>query len=409
MIFADHVRVIFGPRLRASLFVLGAICASALLFAVLMQFIADFAESFLRKGRPPSFVEATAAVPMEYALSTTERNDVVFVGDSTLVCGVDTLEFQRLTGLRAYNLGSLGTLSIDGIVTTTKAYLSKHPTPRVIVLSLMPNGLQYAQVESPIAQRFVRTYGRQLGIANHDAHDTELALIKRGAGVARDYCNAMMNRAFESWRDEPLVDDSRGYTFNTFQRKRSEGRGYESPRGEHSFDHLIHQETNPITGLVPVNPTPLLIQPEWDAGVRRLAHLADQSNSRLLVRLAPAPTIIDRRIFVDIVSWLQSLERDFPHAVIKTDIVGLDFSLFWDWVHLNAEGAQKFTRLVAEDVLAVLHEGRRPTDSREKSHAGPAARVPKSSARTSRPSGPNFTRPLRLNRETLSAEAHSKP
>jgi hypothetical protein len=332
------------------------------------------------------------------------------VGDSTLVWGVDTLEFERLTGLRAYNLGSLMMVSIDGMLITTKAYLSKHPAPRVIVLSVSPFIFQYSHVESPFAQRFIRTYGRQLGIVNHKVHDTQPVLIKRGATIARDYCSALMSGDFASCRDQPLLEDTLGYSYSAFQRKRSELRGHDTPPGDYSPEHWVRHETNPISGTrPPVHPPSLPVKPEWDGGVRHIARLADQANILLLVRLAPVPTGNDPHLFADLVSWLNNVQKDFPHTVIKVEVCYFDVPLFWDLVHLNTRGTKKFTKLVAADVLAAMNDGRRSESSREKLINASGTPTPKSEFATSRLSGPPSTGAFRSTPETLSAEGPSGP
>src|SRR5271163_608137 len=60
---------------------------------------------FLEPRRPPTIDEAAIAHPIEYALGSHEANDVVFLGDSTCRTGIDP---RRLSGFRAYNLGSQG-------------------------------------------------------------------------------------------------------------------------------------------------------------------------------------------------------------------------------------------------------------------------------------------------------------
>src|ERR1700722_73852 len=67
---------------------------------------------FLEPFRPPTYDEAVALCPVDYALSDTERNDVIFIGDSTCRCGIKTRQFEKLTSLSAYNLGSFASIGI---------------------------------------------------------------------------------------------------------------------------------------------------------------------------------------------------------------------------------------------------------------------------------------------------------
>jgi hypothetical protein len=92
----------------------------------------------LEPYRAPTIDEATAVIPIEYAIDEHEPNDVVFVGDSTCRTGLDPRLFQKLSGLTAYNLGSSGRLSIWGQFATLTAYLAHHPAPRAVVLCMSP-------------------------------------------------------------------------------------------------------------------------------------------------------------------------------------------------------------------------------------------------------------------------------
>ncbi len=58
--------------------------------------------------------------------------------------------------------------------------------------------------------------------------------------------------------------------------------------------------------------------------------------------------------FGDVITWLRDLQKEFPEADIKTEILFYEPSLFYDRRHLGASGANKFTKLVAKDVLAAL-------------------------------------------------------
>jgi hypothetical protein len=51
---------------------------------------------------------------MEYALTSDEYNDVIFLGDSAPLHAIDPVYFETLTGLRAYNLASFRPVSVYG-------------------------------------------------------------------------------------------------------------------------------------------------------------------------------------------------------------------------------------------------------------------------------------------------------
>ena len=97
---------------------------------------------FLCNYRAPNEFEAFSSYPMDYARESDEANDVIFVGDSSLRYDLQAPQFERESGLRAYNLSSVGLLAIGGFTPVVEAYLhSRHPRPRLIVLGILPAAL----------------------------------------------------------------------------------------------------------------------------------------------------------------------------------------------------------------------------------------------------------------------------
>ena len=109
-----------GPRIRASLLSLGAITAFASAFAVSTYVVGTQCDQFLRPDRSPSPTELGAVIPMDYAILSHEKNDVIILGDSCPQGGIDPVYFEELTGLRAYNLASFALLGIDGFFVTAR-------------------------------------------------------------------------------------------------------------------------------------------------------------------------------------------------------------------------------------------------------------------------------------------------
>ncbi len=68
---------------------------------------------FFDPRRPPTRDEGWLASMMGYALSSSERNDVIFLGDSACRAAIDPVAFEKLTQLRGYNLGIVGDLGPD--------------------------------------------------------------------------------------------------------------------------------------------------------------------------------------------------------------------------------------------------------------------------------------------------------
>src|SRR5580704_17273953 len=121
-----------ASRFRPSLLVLAVCIATFGGLAALAYSSGCRLESemrFLDQGRAPTSDEAFAACPIEYSLHSPEANDVVFLGDSVCRYGIDPDQLQRLSGLKAFNLGSFGFMGPSGYAVTAKTYFANHPRP----------------------------------------------------------------------------------------------------------------------------------------------------------------------------------------------------------------------------------------------------------------------------------------
>lgn len=78
-----------------------------------------------------SFERRVKQVKAIAALSS-EKYDVLFLGDSTALEGVVPLVFQQLTGRNGYNLATYGLISSVADVYLVDAYLRHHPAPQAI-------------------------------------------------------------------------------------------------------------------------------------------------------------------------------------------------------------------------------------------------------------------------------------
>ena len=94
--------------------------------------------TFLRNYQTPTDAEAFLSIPAQYALTSTEHNEILFIGSSMCAQGIQTRRFEKRTGTRAYNLGMFGLVGIEGYLAVLQRYLEHHPSPRVIVLCVLP-------------------------------------------------------------------------------------------------------------------------------------------------------------------------------------------------------------------------------------------------------------------------------
>jgi hypothetical protein len=290
---------------------------------------------FLEPRRPPTVDEAAIAHPIEYALGSREANDVVFLGDSTCFTGIDPL---KLSGLRAYNLGSQGSLGPVGTLITAKAYFENHPPPRAFVVCFSPFRFEASTgyAGGILPGRFVASYGPEVkGVV--PLQKSVDHFLKRGAV-------GMLAEAQRDVREDSL-DGLSSETYWSLQRRTHERRGFFALPGTHGGRWIVEQP-----------PPPQLILGEWDDAIRGLARLCDESGVTLLILFSPIwDELSHARDFSQLDRWARELEATSRRVRAARPIVRFyPRSLMWDAIHLNAAGVEKNMPVVAKAVEAVL-------------------------------------------------------
>jgi hypothetical protein len=339
---AEH-RLTLAPSLVAVTLVLATIGGLSLMSYCVGKSIEPELR-FLEPRRPPSVDEAVVVFPVEYALRSTEKNDVVFLGDSTCRCGVDPAVFQHLTGLSNFNLGSIGPVGPMGFFITAEAYLLKHPPPRLMVLCMSPIAFEIGAAEadqpsvSRLPSRFEANYGPEVpGIV--PSEKSLRYLIQRG----------WLN--FSTWRwGEPDVRDlplfgSPGETFRSVMRGKLIMRGYDPLPDVHGKIWMLSRLGEPIK-----------IHEDWDRNVRSLAETCDTMGVPLLLRFSPMPSQAQHmKDFSPIERWSQDLQKSYPKLTLgRPRLLWYDWAVCYDHVHLNNQGVALYTALLAQDVRALL-------------------------------------------------------
>jgi hypothetical protein len=293
----------------------------------------------------PSLDDACAVCPVEYALRTNDANDIIFLGDSTCRTSMDPAQFQQLTGLSAYNLGSLRGIGPEGFVITAKAYLLHHPKPRVLVLCVTPLCFEADAhtVGGQMIKAFTANYGPEVSEVV-PLFDRISYFSKRGAlATWRRGDDLKLRGKGTDVRDLPL-DGLEVETYRTLQRKTRETRGFFRLPGTHGPPKGIGRADN------------VLIREEWTHGIRRLAQMCQDAG--VLLRIHFAPISSDARKARDLApleTWSRELESSYPNTTVARPIVVVyDAPLMWDCIHLNSAGVEKFLPVVAKDLQAVL-------------------------------------------------------
>jgi len=285
---------------------------------------------FLDPRRQPTANEAIYSTMAEYALRSNERNDVLFIGDSTCAYGVDPIRFEKLTGLRAYDCGTLAWMGPGGFSVLLDGYVSHHPAPRVVVLTLSPFVMEAGiSVNDPDTTRhFVDTYAPRAGSVSVES----LAFYaKRGA-------INLLSRASDP-RDLPIQGDE-NKTCRTLAAMQEAGRGFVQLPGEHG------RHVDRVTSQGP------LVRDDWRIGIASIAEMCRARGVKLMIQFAPiAEAERNARDWSQLERWADSLEGV---VVARPLILPYAPEFMWDGIHLNARGVERFMPTVAKDVQAAL-------------------------------------------------------
>jgi hypothetical protein len=310
---------------------------------------------FFEPRRPPTVDEALVACPIEYALRSNDRNDVIFLGDSTCRVGVDPIRFERLSGLRAFNLGSQGRIGPMGFLITGMGYLSKHPRPQLVVLCMAPIAFDSGATEiadkmgSTMQARFEANYGPEVpGLIPLNASVSYF--IQRGSLTAWGAVSNSFRGRDQDIRDVPLDGAQRKVppiTFRAVQEGAIKSRGFYPVPGDHVGREVIESPGAPAK-----------IQSEWDRSVRLLAEACRNLGIPLLIRFSPMPSDLSQvKDFSTIEQWSRNLESAYSNVRIgRPALLWYDPKLCWDHIHLNASGVAVYMPQLATEIRDILDE-----------------------------------------------------
>jgi hypothetical protein len=298
---------------------------------------------FFDPRRSPTFDESWIVSVMDYAFSSNETNDVVFLGDSACRTGIDPILIERLTGLRAYNLGIVGDLGPSVMLDVAKAYLLNHPAPRLVVLCVSP-----AALRRDVPQNWKSLQNHCASCFTPDSRD--FASIEAGWEYNLKHGTVMAWQRLVSplhdVRDNPLLGMGKE-TYRTFELSMRKARGYVPLNGGYPIEPLI------VEGDI------VSVHKVWDAGVRRLAEACDKAQIPFLLCFAPIAAEASKALNFDSVErWREGLSKSCPHLLLPPhrEILRYPNDLCWNGTHVNVTGAAQFTARIAKDLRAALEQ-----------------------------------------------------
>ncbi len=348
-------------RLGPSLFVLAVVTASAMLFAGTTYLVGKRREDqkrFFKNFRPPNYFEANLVSKIDYAVNSSEKNDVIFLGDSTCLSDIQTVEFERLSGLKAYNLGCMGILGVDGCEMLLRSYLGHHPKPRMLVFSAHPLMLTSRPSDlgpAEIRARFFWSFGPE-GLAIRPPHDHAVRyFIQQGLQTLIGHVMG----GFARYAAEPIPVGG-GLSFVTLVKEMRETRGHWAHPG--ALDAATRRKgcgLEAVDRRLNISPDhPFPVSEENRHWFRALACYAREQEIALLIRLTPVLLGASAERYDSIHAWTTELREEFPGVIIsRPEVIQYEPGDFWETSHLNPQGAAKFTALAAQEVMKVWQPG----------------------------------------------------
>ncbi len=365
---AASVAAVRGPTLAVLLTTVAAALA-VLVPAYVVARSAEEQRQYLKTYRAPFDSEAFFSYAIDYALDSSEPNDVVFVGDSSCLAGIDPNQFADQSGQRAYNLGTLGMLGPDGQLLLVRRYLEHHPPPRAVVLCLLPYELtpplrlrhavdvNEGARAGEIVERFLWCYGEPGEFPRPHRADALRYYVRQGLLAGLAYLRGGRNH----YLAEPTPNlGNRSY--NQLAEQVRADRGLFSFKPESALAAGTRRAWDsglllPPEGGTPDDPFP--VSAEVDAGVRQLAELTTKHGARLVIRLSPVLESADQERFERIDQWFDQLQAACPNVICQRPAVPLfgpeDFGD--EYFHLNRLGTRKFTALLAAHAKGWLADG----------------------------------------------------
>lgn len=284
------------------------------------------------------------------------KNDVVFLGDSKALGGIDAKLFQDETGLPSYNL-AMQAMPIEGQYFILRRYLKKNAKPKTVVVQpvfFLLNDL----LEEEFADKFSRYF-----ISPGEMAQLLPDLIKMKSR-ARKSLMEFVNRLF-------FITYSRRWVIQDFvttfwagglkERHEKNSGGFDQMISRNGFFYFGPDKSLPegfFAQKYQENPQSLRMfrfEPlkMHDKYLRKLIRFCREENIEMVFAFGPYPEeqykILEQKGVVQaLVDYARGLKKDYPELKLVEPIIWPEKnSNFFDFSHVNRKGAENWTRRMA--------------------------------------------------------------
>lgn len=292
----------------------------------------DSRGEFLPTHRAPWFAESAISYGMAYASNTEDQNDVLITGGSAGLAGLVTRSFEDATDTKAYNFGTVIDIGPEGHFEFVRAYNRRHDNPEAIiyVATARDVGFDYS-FGIDLLNRFSRVYAPSVTEQQATPVKALKAFLVEGKLAVETMARPFGLHPFDQARGRRLSHNDLGPSL-------TEGRGFQEYPQYTRIDasYLEDMDEFPMS--------------DWyDNGFREMAQEAQDLGIQFDIYFTPIPT---NDLGVDdapLIAWAEQFEADFPGShVYGLPLVQYDLGLWGNGFHLNREGAELFTGVVAD-------------------------------------------------------------
>jgi hypothetical protein len=286
-----------------------------------------------------SFLSHSDSIIVAEKIRFTERPykdyQILILGDSSIQFSVKAYQLQQLTGLSAYNLAGFGSHTLLMQYCWFSNYLENVTAkPKVVVFGILPWTLALPEIIDFRRYSYDRRCTAEF-TKWHGYLQTALSIIP--SLQHRFFARTLIHDRDPAWG--PTAEEQA-----TMRQTLKEQQGYYNYKPQHRWNPTTEAKWSqdiPRFQISPLNQEYFL----------RILDLAQQSKSKtfVVVGIAPGRTVPEYNKFLEKLPALYpGLQLIDPSEILNSP------ALYYDYMHLNAEGAELLTRFVAEQVNSEL-------------------------------------------------------
>ncbi len=289
---------------------------------------------FVVKYSPLEAYEERIVYTMNYVQHSSAVNDVVFLGDSSCLHGINVQAFEEASGLRAFNVAGADWLGWKGYLLTLEQYIAHHPSPKAVVICLAPYA--FHDRIRPYETRFVWSFGSG---AEEDRPKHRVDFLYYTAEGIRMSCadwNDSIYSAFnDNFKANHFAIEPQRYKELNIDQKGSIGL-----KGITDKAHYIF---------------PIVVSEQPRRCMDELCGICATNDIKMIIMIMPFRPGAMTKSLEPVRSYLNEIRSTWKNVIVL-DSRSLNYpkELFYDNVHLNIYGAAEMSKHLGDEVNKLM-------------------------------------------------------